>query len=436
LSVRRHFFVTSVLAVSVYGVAVPADAGTSPHASSVRTVATRSVSGGSVTADERSAVRPAARVLSNFFTGDTCVYLSAKPNASTECLAVGGYNYLRPGKIVGQVQMALHHRWSFAGSYGTINSQTQPAQVSCARDPKERPRCLFVGSHLPRSGGPVVLAEWSTSGRFTTILNRGPTGMVSSELNDVSCPKPTFCVMVGSAETAPGPSVAIAYTWTNGTQLTTLSLPSPPHASTIQLSGISCASPTSCLAVGNYNTTSGKPLPYAVSLRAGTWRISRVPPVKGTALTSLTGVSCGAPADCIAVGYTAEPGFAAFAERFRNGTWRTMRIVPQKHSEFLGISCTGGTRYCVAVGRVNDEMLIEAYRTHRIAGHLRGRWIVQRAPRLAGSPDMELADVSCLSRTDCTAVGDRSNPKISESFRTLALRWNGTAWIIQPTINK
>ena len=433
---RRHFFVTSVLAVSVYGVAVPADAGTSPHASSVRTVATRSVSGGSVTADERSAVRPAARVLSNFFTGDTCVYLSTKPNASTECLAVGGYNYLRPGKIVGQVQVALHHRWSFAGSYGTINSQTTPAQVSCARAPRERPRCLFVGSHFPRSGGPVVLAEWSTSGRFTPILTRGPAGTVSSELDDVSCPNPTFCVMVGSAETPPGPSEAIAYTWTNGTQLAPLSLPSPANASTMQLSGISCASPTSCLAVGNYNTTSGKPLPYAVSLSAGKWRISKVPPVTGAAITNLNGVSCGAPADCFAVGYTAGPGFAAFAERFRNGNWKTMRIVAQKHSEFLNISCTVGTRYCVAVGRVNNASLIEAYKTHRIGGQLRGRWIMQPVPTLAGSPDTDLADVSCLSRTDCTAVGDRNNPRINESFRTLAMRWNGTAWVTQATINK
>jgi hypothetical protein len=434
--VRRDLFVTSVLAVSVFGVAVPAGAGTSSHASSPRSATTRPVTGVSVAAEVRSAARPAAQVLSNFFTGDTCVYLSVKPNASTECVAVGGYNSVRPGKIVGQVQVALHHRWSFAGSYGTINSQTQPAQVSCARDPEERPRCLFVGSHFPRSGGPVVLAEWSASGRFTTILNRAPAGMVKSELNDVSCPKPTFCVMVGSAETRPGPSVAIAYTWTNGTKLATLSLPSPPNASTMQLSGISCASPTACLAVGNYNTTSGKPLPYAVSLRAGKWRISKVPPVKGTALTNLNGVSCGAPADCIAVGYTAEPGFAAFAERFRNGSWRTMRIVPQKHSEFLNISCTAGTRYCVAVGRVNNISLIEAYKTDRIGGHLRGRWIMQPVPRLAGSPDIGLADVSCLSRNDCTAVGDRGNPKISESFRTLAMRWNGTIWVIQPTINK
>ncbi len=282
----------------------------------------------------------------------------------------------------------------------------------------------------------MVLAEWRTSGRFVPILTRGPAGMVSSELNDVSCPEPTFCVMVGSADTKLGPSEAIAYTWTNGTQLATVPVPRPADASTMQLSGISCASPTACLAVGNYNTTSGKPLPYAVSLSAGKWRVIKVPPVNGTALTSLTGVSCGTAAGCIAVGYAAEPGFAAIAERFRNHRWTTMRIVPQKHSDFQAISCTVGTTYCVAVGRVNNTSLIEAYKTHRVGGHLQGRWIEQPVPRLAESPDLELADVSCLSRVDCTAVGDRGNPKINESFRTLAMRWNGTAWVIQQTFNR
>jgi hypothetical protein len=111
--VRRDLFVSSVVAVSI-GVAVPAGAGTSPHASSARSATTRPVTGASVAEEVRSAARPAARVLSNFLTGDTCVYLSVKPNASTECVAVGGYNYVRQGKIVGQVQVALHHRWSFA----------------------------------------------------------------------------------------------------------------------------------------------------------------------------------------------------------------------------------------------------------------------------------------------------------------------------------
>jgi hypothetical protein len=228
----------------------------------------------------------------------------------------------------------------------------------------------------------------------------------------------------------------MAYTWTNGTQLATLSLPSATDAATMQLSGVSSASSTACLAVGNYNTTSGKQLPHAVSLRAGKWRISRVPPVKGTALTSLTGVSCGVAADCIAVGYAADPRFTAIAERFRHGNWRTMRIVAEKHSDFRDISCTVGATYCVAVGRVNNTSLIEAYKTHRVGGHLQGRWITQPVPRLAEPPDTELADVSCLSHTDCTAVGDRNNPNVTESYRTLAMRWNRTAWVIQPTINK
>jgi hypothetical protein len=61
-----------------------------------------------------------------------------------------------------------------------------------------------------------------------------------------------------------------------------------------------------------------------------------------------------------------------------------------------------------------------------------GHWAVQTVP----SPGQyaELNDVSCLSATDCTAVGSTSSPGGgTASGGPLAEHWDGTSWTIQPT---
>src|SRR5262249_60450183 len=61
------------------------------------------------------------------------------------------------------------------------------------------------------------------------------------------------------------------------------------------------------------------------------------------------------------------------------------------------------------------------------------QWRVQHAasPRGGGF----LAAVSCTSPVACTAVGGRTHNLGGLPTHTLAERWNGTSWTIQPTPN-
>ena len=60
-------------------------------------------------------------------------------------------------------------------------------------------------------------------------------------------------------------------------------------------------------------------------------------------------------------------------------------------------------------------------------------WKVEPTPNPAGASINELSAVSCTSGRACTAVGSHAVSLSSPSF-TLAERWNGTKWRIQPTV--
>lgn len=58
-------------------------------------------------------------------------------------------------------------------------------------------------------------------------------------------------------------------------------------------------------------------------------------------------------------------------------------------------------------------------------------WAIQSTPGLTGGQSYAnlLEGVSCTSATACTAVGYSAGPVPV----TLAMRWNGTSWTLQPT---
>jgi hypothetical protein len=64
------------------------------------------------------------------------------------------------------------------------------------------------------------------------------------------------------------------------------------------------------------------------------------------------------------------------------------------------------------------------------------QWTIQPTPNPADEYETLLDGVSCTSSTACTAVGISGNPSIDETPTSLAERWNGTKWTIQPTPNR
>ena len=162
-----------------------------------------------------------------------------------------------------------------------------------------------------------------------------------------------FCVAVGSATPSGEPTQTLAMMW-NGTAWSSAPRPRLPYASRGALDAVSCVNRFSCFAVGVQDTRS-------LIERWDGSRWSVVPSVDywdKYFFNELTGVSCGSPVGCVAVG-TAEadgipsPGrhLEALIETWDGTAWSLTIPPPQGDAgvnSLAGVSCT--SEHCAAVG--------------------------------------------------------------------------------------
>ena len=117
---------------------------------------------------------------------------------------------------------------------------------------------------------------------------------------------------------------------------------------------------------------------------------------------------------------------------FTSRLWSMHRVPESGQGEerLLGVSCVSST-YCVGVGRY-----YEAGYNWPLAATWNGtEWSIHNPPRESGELTGELNGVSCTSETACTAVGVYATDASGGEDVTLAERWNGKAWTIQSTPN-
>lgn len=140
----------------------------------------------------------------------------------------------------------------------------------------------------------------------------------------------------------------------------------------------------------------------------------------------LTDVSCASPVACTVVGSTGpysagagKPG-KPLAERWNGRTWTVQAAVSPPHGgELSAVSCLSATD-CTAVGSAAQNA--PGTKTVPLAEHWNGRaWSVQPTARPARAG--ELTDVSCVSPVGCIALGAWANQS-----RTMTQWWDGHTW--------
>ena len=378
-----------------------------------------------------AAVSPAGRVLDDVLNGASCTTQPDNPAITSECITVG---YFADGAFVnGLMESSSNGKWG-GNTFGGLGNVTDPFAVSCVPQPENIPTCVAVGEHFKNPSYPQQLVATGGANGFSPVAFGDPKGVNWSGLNDVSCATATFCMLVGAdgkaSKTSHGlrySTHASAYRW-NGSTRHLLTVPAPAHARATQLSGVSCPTTNSCMAVGVYTGPAGKTRPYSVLWTGSAWHIRTAKTISGKATTVPEAVSCSAAASCIAVGEAVKPGSTAFAERFAGGKWTVQRIAAERKSAFFSVSCPD-TSHCVAAGARGTRSLIEAWNG--------ARWAAQAVPQTGAPRSADGLDhVSCITAAICTAVGYQHNPQVRDSYRTLALGWNGTRWAIQKTFNQ
>jgi len=143
---------------------------------------------------------------------------------------------------------------------------------------------------------------------------------------------------------------------------------------------------------------------------------------------ALSGVSCSSARSCVAVGnYSNGTGSASstlprtLVESWNGTAWSVVPGPSPSVAYLYGVSCASA-RSCKAVG---DYAARSRLRRTLVESWNGTSWSVMQGP----SPSVAyLYGVSCVSAMSCKATGEYAN--YSGVVRTLVESWNGSAWSI------
>jgi hypothetical protein len=255
--------------------------------------------------------------------------------------------------------------------------------------------CMAVGYYYTETSGPISLAEtWDgTSWSLTTVPAKGKGG---NNLEAVSCTSADFCVAVGGYSSTSDVGGTLVETW-DGTSWSVTRSPSDAY-----LQGVSCTSQTDCVAVGSYYNASDTQLNFIATWNGTTWSDTTVAD-KGAGSNYLTGVSCSSANSCMAVGiYRTGPDhtYQTLAEVWNGTTWSISPSpdVGTGDNYLTAVSCTGSTD-CVGVGYEGPlaQTLVEIWTGTT--------WSIVPSPS-PGDEVNNLFGTSCASITNCVTAGE------------------------------
>jgi len=295
--------------------------------------------------------------------------------------------------------------------------------------------CASASSCVSVGGFTGTMAEVWNGSKWALSATPNAPGVVISDLAAVSCPAAGSCVAVGNQENAAGGQTSLADAW-NGATWSIQPTPSVDGALTVMLTGVSCASPEACVAVGWYDSAAGTQEPLAESWNGLAWSLESTPSPAGSSAGSFAGVSCATSTDCVAVGSYQDAGGhqLPLIEQRSAGDW-TVVPSPMPVSALQGrlasISCMAETS-CVSVGEyLNGAATVGRGHAHQpmaviLSG---GAWTAVSIDRPAGAPASYLDGVSCTGPASCTAVGWFTGTGKSETAMVEA--WNGATWTME-----
>jgi hypothetical protein len=268
--------------------------------------------------------------------------------SSTFCVGVGEYYKERT--------LTLAERWN--GTEWAIMTAPTAGQrlfsVSCTSSSF----CMGVGEEEPHAAA----ERWNgTEWQVETVPT--PTGSILTRLFGVSCASSTFCIGVGEYQTKSEGDFTLAERW-NGTEWSIQATLNPSKLAENKLLGVSCSSSTACTAVGSYRSQEIVVNTLAERWNGTEWSVQSTPSPYGEGFQSvLDGVSCYSPTRCVAVGqggaYYPESGGTDLAESW-NGTEWSLQATPalkglgvpwvQETIALRGVSCSLVPVSCTAVG--------------------------------------------------------------------------------------
>jgi hypothetical protein len=227
---------------------------------------------------------------------------------------------------------------------------------------------------------------------------------------------------VGAFTNSGGTRRTLIETW-NGESWTRVSTPNVGNHANALL-GVSCVAPAQCVAVGFYLNSAGVARTLVLTRNGGAWTHTGSPNV-GNHDNLLTTISCITITGCKAVGnYNTSGGTPrTLIVASHGGSWshQSSPNVGNRTNFLSSVSCVSSTACKVVGGYITSGGVIQSL----VLSWNGTSWSRQSSPN-TGTHDNILESVSCVSATSCKAAGHYRAS--SGASGTLTLSWNGASW--------
>jgi hypothetical protein len=284
-------------------------------------------------------------------------------------------------------------------------------------------------------GGPKAAASWKV------VKSPNPLGLYNGVLNGIACPAATECIGVGDGSTTGSTLGTLIQNW-NGTAWSPVASPNPTGADAAypQLNAVSCPTATACTAVGTTLLTSNDSVSLVEQMtstsKKATWSVVASPDLSGASSTVLTAVSCPDTTTCFAVGWSRVPSSSFVPDLVTtveewtaaSKAW-TVKTSPNPtdalQSRLNGVSCLTATN-CVAVGFGLTSSSTTAF-SETWDG---STWSLVTVTPPSGAADTELQAINCQTASGtiaCFAAGRTYATEFSAP-ESLVEVWNGSSW--------
>lgn len=327
--------------------------------------------------------------------------------SDSDCWAVGNYQD-------GQAWQPLIEHWNGTAWSIVTSPSVSGAQfhslsgVTCP----SASNCWAVGQFYNGSAEQTLVLRWNGTS-WGIVASPNSSSVQNNYLTDITCTSASNCWAVGRYDTG-ATTQTLIQRW-NGSTWTIVSSPNTSATQYNQLSGVTCASASNCWAVGYFK--SGNTQQTLIQHWNGTsWTIVASPNTGTAQNNSFSGVTCASPTDCWAVGSDRGSITQTLIQHWDGTLWA---IVPSPNADgdnynvLSAVTCASPTN-CWAVGTFQSG----------VSQTLVQRWD-GASWAIAGSSNVRtqnnyLSGVTCSSATDCWAVGSHSFAAI---YQTLIERY-------------
>jgi hypothetical protein len=334
-----------------------------------------------------------------------------------QCVA-GGYfldsNGVHDALLLSQSFLSWSATEASLPSGALTTSTSEIEQISCP----SAGNCGAVGLYADASGTEFAL-EAESSGSWTPTEFSPPSTMSPSPVGHVdaaSCPSATTCLAVGSYTDSSSHTQGLilsetAGTWSSSTAPLSSSTAANPSVS---LAALSCASATSCVAVGDYRDGSNYLQGLVETDSSGTWTASEAPVPSGAATNpylELTAVSCSSSTSCTAIDAYEDSSSHWQADLLTDngGTWSASEVTMPTNAQQLNpisLACSSSSSCVAGASYVDTSYNGQVMLLTDSSGS--GTAISAPTPSGAATHPFftnSLDSVACASSTSCIGVG-------------------------------